>query len=76
MKEFEIEDVAYFANGSGQLIKGVVIHKFKHYCQTLYVLEVSTSIDPYYEVRHMSTLSDTPEGPLFWMRKLLGKENK
>lgn len=73
MKEFEVEDIAYFANGSGQLIKGIVIHKFKHYCQTLYVLEVSTSIDPYYEVRSMSTLSDTPEGPLFWMRNLLGR---
>lgn len=76
MKEFEIEDIAYFANGGGHLVKGIVIHKFKHRCQILYVLEVSTSIDPYYEVRSMSTLSDTPEGPLFWMRNLLCRGKK
>jgi hypothetical protein len=68
---FGIGDIAFIHMGGkgNPLRKSKVIHSFKHGYQTLYVMEIPTSIDSLYEVRSGEAMSDTPEGPIgMWRR--------
>lgn len=70
-EQYEIGDTVFFANGREKLTEGKVVHKFKleeYYC-LLYVIQVETPIDPYFEVRDWQTLSSAADRDLnMWER--------
>jgi len=63
---YEINETVYIHMGGpgNKLQKGTIINIFEHLDQILYIIEVVTHIDPTYEVRDWSTISETPEGPI------------
>lgn len=69
MKSYVLGDTVYFAIGKEELVKGEVVHTFKHFNQTQYVVEYHNTIDYSITVRCYHTLSSNKEGPLnIWKR--------
>lgn len=64
MIEYDIDKKVWIAIGFSKLFQGKVIHKFTHYDQILYVIEVDTHIEPVYYVRSWEEISETKKGPL------------
>lgn len=67
--DFEVGDEAwiYAGNHCGNMTKGKVVHKFQHYNRWLYVIEIETIIDPYYECRSGFYMGIRPNMPP-WQR--------
>ena len=69
---YEINETVYIHLGGPRNIlrAGNIIHTFDRRGQTLYVIEIDTGIDPIYEVRDWSTISETPEGPINFINSI------
>lgn len=64
--KYELNETVYIhMGGPGNVLRpGNIIHIFEHLGRILYVVEIDTGIDPIYEVRDWSTISETPKGPV------------
>jgi hypothetical protein len=78
--EYNIKDTVWIHLGEQSLVKGRVVeiidleHLNEGYGrdQELYVIEISTPIEPVYEVRNYEQISPDAEGPLMLFRNLDG----
>lgn len=50
------------------LFEAKIIHKFEHGDEFLYVLQIDTAMEPYYECREFGTMSDSPDRPIMFYR--------
>jgi len=79
-KEYDIKDVVWIHLGEQTLVKGRVVeiidleHLNEGYSRDheLYVIEISTPIEPVYEVRNYDQISPDADGPLMIYRNLEG----
>ena len=67
---YEINDIVYVHMGGpdNRLQRGTIVHIFEQYGHILYVIEIDTGIDPIYEVRNWSVISETSIGPVNFLR--------
>jgi hypothetical protein len=80
IKEYNIKDRVWIHLGEQSLVEGRVVeiidleHLDEGYTreQELYVIEISTPIEPVYEVRTFEAISPDAEGPITLYRNLQG----
>ena len=80
IKEYNIKDRVWIHLGEQSLVEGRVVeiidleHLDEGYSreQELYVIEISTPIEPVYEVRTFEAISPDSEGPIMLYRNLQG----
>ena len=64
-------------DNKGKLSKGKLVHKFELDGRLLYILEFETGIEPVYECRDWSTVSEDGKALNFWkVARAMGKQAK
>lgn len=67
---FKLGDTVWIHNGGDEMSDAKIIHIFDHpeHGHKLYVLQIETPMDPYWDCREFGTMSDAPNKPIMFYR--------